>query len=673
MFRKSQSREVSADSPRQRRRLPRWGVIAAVVMLLGVGMAGWSVIDAPPAQAGFLGICDPDTTFPAPAELGGTTVGINFSRFTETPVATPGVPNAKGGQAYTVVATGSGQTNTTEQYAGAGLHWTPFAMSCMDVAPQIWTFVANVLFEAVALWPLRILGLLLQFAFSTTIANWLLDAAKTAVTGLSTNVFLTWSPIVIMAVLCIAAVRLARGRTHQGWGTIAWLVGVSIVVTSALTGPGAAFLKNVNDQVGSLTTCAVFATTGAGCADNATSPSAQAANGMVESLAADIWGEGTLGDLAGQKPPSYDFQITHRTDVPTLDDPSTITVPVSAIAAKVANQPTYAEILRWTQTYTESEVAAMTIDGNLKCVRNPDQSPSSFDLTNLDDGTSKWVPLQLCTYKWLVRAALTSELLRDHPEEYATFRGANEEQFTASLSAIGLLPLGLGIGAMGFLVLLYQLELVLLFVSGPVVGLVALKSPAAARKWAEQIAASLVRRIGAGLALGLTIWAAGAVTSTFVNTISGPDGITVVPLRLVPIATSIITIACMIVGFMVLKRLQALLLQGAEIPEHEGIVTGGAKAGGKKVLEVGVSAATGAFAAGSGMRLAGAARGLTRSNALGSLGRAARTGDRAGTQLRNRGGAKGGPKGAAPSTGTTPDTTAPAETVCRPPSMPSAR
>ncbi|WP_146953125.1 hypothetical protein, partial [Cellulomonas soli] len=647
-----------------RRRLSRWALIPAVALILGVGFVVTGIGGTPAAQAGFLGICDADTTFPVPADPGGTTDGITYSTVSQTPAAAADDVDPK---VYTVVIAATEQNTTLQQFAGGGLHWHAYAMSCMDAQPQIQGLVANWVYELVALWPMRVLGILMQLSFSTVIADALLGATGGLVSTLEASIWTKWSPIIMMAILAVAAIKVARGRGRQGLSSVVWMVGVSVVVTSALTGPGLDLVKSLNDYTRTITSCVTFATTGAGCSVSDSSSASLYADSMVESLASDVWATGALGDLAGDTPAdtnggSWNLTVTSHDGTPDLDDQAEVHIPTAAIPAKVAGSPTWAEVLRWTQTYTNAEVAAMNADPALQCTAAPDQSPSSGEVTNLDDGEG-WEPGQLCSYKWLVRSAIVSELYNAHPQAYATFRGVTQQGWTAAIAGLGLLPLGIGIGVMGFMVFLYQVELVALFVVTPLVGLISLKSANAARKWAEMIGATLVKRIAVGFVLGLTIWLASLANSTFANAISGPDATLAMPRHIIPVAASMLTIGCMVVGFMLLKKVQGILLEGVELPTAPGMADSAMDKGkklGKKALKLGVGATAGALGAGTGLRMTGAMRGMTRSGALGgTLGRVTRAGDLAGVmrgQQTGRGtnaaaGGRGKPADSGPQTG----------------------
>lgn len=605
-----------------RSKISRPLALSAASVLLGVGLVvvGAAATGAPAADASFLGLCDADETLPVPASPYGSQDGITYSTTALT--------------GYSVVAPTSDQNTTIAQYAGAGLSWNTFGMSCMDASPQMQTLAANWVFTILTVFPLRVLGVMLQLAFSTTIADTLINAAQPIVTSLSTNVFTRWLPLALFVVLVVAAIRMAAQRGRQAWTPVAFsLLVTGLMGTLVVNGTGLSLLRSVNDATRDVTNCVMFGAAGVGCTTNTVDPTAMFTDGMVESLASSSWGAGAVGDLVQTTAPTT-LHITAHDGTPSFTTDQDVAVPVDAIPARVPGAPTYAEVIRWTQTYTNAEMAAMSADPSKQCLTNPDQSPKIgvvSDPSNEDVNRG-----QLCSYKWLVRTAVLSDLYTSHPAQYTTLRGAGSESIVGAMSGIGMLPLALGIGVMGFLVLLYQLKLVFLAVASPVIALLSMHSTATVRQWGGQMGATLVKRIAVGLVLGIVLWATSAINTGLITAISTPYATINVPIQFVPVVTSLAVIALMVAGWMMLSSLRDIMLTSVSLPAG-GSSTDRLKSGAMKAVEIGVGAGRGALAAGSGARLLGAWRGLSRSNAFGGdIGRAYRSGDYAGRQLAAR-------------------------------------
>src|SRR5690606_968135 len=210
---------------------------------IGAGITTAGIATAPPAQAGFMGICDADTSFPIPEK-------------------TPRGPGAAGriervetdhDRAFVAVRLPEAATSPVTQYAGAGLRWFPWGHSCMDAGVVADTMLANTVFEAVAIWPARILGVMLDAGYGTGLVNAILNAAEPVVAGLSEHAFLQWAPLIMMAVLMGGMWKVARGRGRQAASQVVWMVAVTVMVTGILTTSGLGALRELNRWVGHVT------------------------------------------------------------------------------------------------------------------------------------------------------------------------------------------------------------------------------------------------------------------------------------------------------------------------------------------------------------------------------------------------------------------------------------
>lgn len=589
-------RSLRGGPTRPARNPHRWWALVLAVLLIGAGITTAGVITAPPAQAGFMGLCDADTSFPIPAKppRGAGPVG-HVHRI-----------EASYDRSFLAVGLPEGATSPVRQFSGAGLTWFPWGHSCMDAGVVADTMLANGLFETLVLWPARLLGVMLDAGYGTGLVDALLNVAEPVVTSLSEHVFLQWAPVMIMFVLIGATWKAARGRGRQAFSQIAWMAAVTAIVTGLLTTGGISLLRDVNRYISHLTACVTFGTTAVGCEAGGEAGRLDYSSAMVDSLAADTWAHGMLGDRAVEPAPKT-LTITQRHDAfPRLQDSWEVPVPVDAVPAAKAGAPTWGELLRWTQTYTTAELRHMQDDAAARCTMNPQQSPSIQNVTNGPNHHQHLSEDELCSLKWLVRAGIVAELVEDDPDSLATFRGEGAGRVPTALAAAGIAPLAVGIGVIAALVLVLQLELVLLVVAAPVVALFALRDPRMGRRWGEAILATIVKRIAMGLTLGLVLWAMNGVAAA-VRSI-GWVGL------MAPAGTTVLTIAIMVAGVQVLRRIQGMLLTTVQIEDAPGAVESGAK----KVALTGVAAASGALTAGSGMMLAGALRGAGRAGLFGA-------------------------------------------------------
>lgn len=566
------------------------------VAALGVALAlltSWLA----PAQ-GFMGICDPNTTLPLPAEPGKQT-GVALSA-TTTQV-----------DGWTVVST---PMSPMDAYGGAGYDWHTFAEGCLDFS--VGTTVGNILFTIFVSVPATILGAITQFAFSTTIVNALLPFVGGGVNDLSNSVFRNWAPMVIAFVLIGVLITIARGRGQKGLGDLGWMVTVIGIVGLLASPVGPQFLQKVNDTTRQITSCVMFAAT-AGCSagDNANTMTV----GMVDTLSFDTWATGALGDIAKDPMPAS-VSYGERKDPYMVNEDRQVTVPLDVIPAQNPGAPTWAETLRWTQTYTHNEMHAMKNNAALRCSVSSSQNIANLSENNPiadSDSTS-----ELCGFKWLLRGAMYSHLLDHNPDAYSSAIGKGMERVMVSfISMFTVFPIAILLLVLGFMVLIYQMEMLLLFITSPVVALLAMKSKSTGRRWFDMALAVLVKWISAGLVLGLVMmlvdWS-GELMNELVAISGG------MAMNLVVASRGILVLLFVIVGLLMFFKIQSMLLSATGL---EGTSNNGTK--GKAFMGAlglgAVGAVAGAAGAGAGVAGGVRAKAAAMGAARGAMGRS-RTG-----------------------------------------------
>jgi hypothetical protein len=611
MFRKLKNREVVR--PRGRRAV----VLTLLAVILGAGMITASIITAPPAQAGFLGVCDPDTSLVAPVD--GHQTGITTESKTTSD-----------GWKY-VVAAGVGASPASAYPSGEGLTWHSFGLSCMDAVPAMSTSAATMMFQGAALLPLNILSTALSFAFSPALADALLGAAQPLVTAMYTGPFGAFAPIMIMLTLIGAIWKMARGNGRGAGSTVAWMIGVLVIVAAIASPAGLDIVRGISDQTASLTTCAAYAALNDGC-DGGTPPG----GALVQGLAYASWASGSLGDQADAVMPAT-LDVAERDSAPKIAHGMTVQIPLEAIPAVTPGAPTWAESWRWTQAYDSAESTRMSSKGDegMKC-SSVIQSPSVEDISQLDRGGLD--KNQLCSLKWIVRAAMLGHLGATDAQSYGDAAGTSGANITAAFSSLGILPVAIALALMALTVLVYSVELVALVVVAPVVGVMAMRSPAVGRAWGQKVVSTLVKRVAVGASVGIVLGLTG-LAATFLRTgwsrSPGAPSIPLVPAQLRPLATCLVLIVIAVSGQKFLKIVQEALLAGLDLPA--GDAAGNAMSGAMKATAaVGVGAAAGAIGAGAGARLRGAGIGGLRGSTSGSLVNAAVHGQRAGERTGNR-------------------------------------
>lgn len=552
-----------------------------------------------PAQ-GFMGICDPNTTLPLPAEPGAST-GASLSAST-TQV-----------NGWTVV---SGRMTPMDAYGGNGYDWHTYATGCMDFS--VGTMVGNIMFMVFVSAPATILGAITQFAFSTTIVNALLPFVGGGVSSLNDSVFRTWAPMVIAFVLIGVLFALARGRSQKGLGDMAWMVTVIVIVGMLASPVGPQLLQKVNDTTRNLTSCVMFAAT-AGCSAGGNANSMTV--GMVDSLSFDTWATGALGDIAKDPMPAT-VSYGERKEPFMVNEDRSMTVPLNVIPAQTPGAPTWAETFRWTQTYTHNEMHAMKNNPALRCSVSESQNIANLSENHpIKDSEST---SELCGFKWMLRGAMFSHLLDNAPDSYATAVGKGMERVSVSfVSALTVFPIIILLLVLGFLVLMYQVEMLLLFITSPVVALLAMKSKTTGRRWFDMALATLVKWVSAGMVLGLVMmlvdWS-GEVMNSLLSTGGGMAMIVGVASR------GILVLLFVIVALVMFFKIQGMLLSATGL---DSAANNGSK--GKAVMGAlglgALGAAAGAVGAGAGVTAGVRGKAAAMGAARGAMGRT-----RSGTQ-----------------------------------------
>jgi len=474
---------------------------------------------------------------------------------------------------------------------GDGLTFGSFGLSmCHDTAAMIETQIGDITWQLVAVWPAKIVGMGLDWALSGALSTILLSVIKEPISHLYSGVFSIWAPLIIGLTLCGIVLNIAR-RRGQPFGDFAWMLG-AIVLTMLFVSPtGLQLATTVTTTTGQIATCAAVAPMG-GCKDGQGSVSSVVIDGML----AQAWGAGALGDMADVPAPTT---ITLNDDLkdstPDIRDDYAVKIPVDAIPAGVDGIVSYADVLRWTNTYTDAEVSRLGAakDGLAMRCSFRDRFPSVGDVTGKTHGDLD--PQQICSYKAVIRAALYSDLATNHPAAYAAATGKGGGALGAALGALfGLLPLLVGVACIAFVGLIAEIELVLLMLCAPFVGLGAIRSAAVGKKWGQEIAASVVKRVSVGATLGVALWAVSAITATLTKvfagaaTTSGTAGValTAVAPKVLPVAIAIVAALALLGAFKLLGKLQSILLAGVGLPEQAVVGQGVGRRAGSMALGV---------------------------------------------------------------------------------------
>lgn len=542
-------------------------VLATLSLALTVTL-GLGVVLAPPAAAGF---CDPDQTLPAVAGTGAR-----------------GVTNqlVDGYGDYVVVGYAGSDVHTYPN--GLGMTFDAFGVSGCQIN-GVTVGASKFLWSVLALAPLRAVGAILDWTVGGNIADALLDAAEPLIASLGTNVFGQFAPLVIMLSLIGVIIKIGRGR-GQGWGSLAWMVAVIAVVGVAMTPAGLKLAQDTNTVVANATKTVLLAPLGTDTTSGSIS------DALVENLVGQTWAQGLMGDL-GSEPAPTTLSFTENGDVPDIDSDWTVQVPVEAIPAVTPGQPTWAEVWRWTSAYTTAESSRLGADATTRCSISGN-SPETIDVSDPTfDGLNHG---EICTYKWVVRAALLSTLVEEYPEAYADISGHTNSGLEAGGTAAALIPALAMIAFLGVSVLMAEAKMVLWFLTTPVVGLAALRDVEAGRRWGQRLAGSVVQRISTALTMGMAILLLGLVQRMVDETTT--------PVSLKPIVVGVLGVVVALAARKVGSEILGLFEQAVGLPASGG-------PDGNRVLD-----AAGGALKGAGMAALGGAAGGLAAGRAGGLG-----------------------------------------------------
>ncbi|NTW39597.1 MAG: hypothetical protein HGA44_06850, partial [Cellulomonadaceae bacterium] len=596
--------------PPLRRRFLRviGGVIGTLVLTIGILSLG--AANASSAQAFSINpidkMCENDQHLALPSGAD------NGSAYTTRSIGTV--------DGFTIVSPSSG--GATWRAPGDGLDFVTFGLSmCHDAGASISTTIGSFLWQFVAVWPARIVGMALDWALSGVVSATLLGLIQAPVERLYSGVYLQWAPLLVGLTLIGILWRTAL-RKGKPLSEFSWMI-ASIVMTGILASPaGIALAKSTTTAVGQMATCAAIAPAGGDCS----APGASVSSTVIDGLLTQTWSAATLGDLADDAvPTSITLNEALKDSTPDVRDSYAITIPVDAIPAGADGVVSWAEAWRWTLGYTDAESSQLASEPASRCTF-VDRLPTIGDVTGATHGDL--VPTQLCSSKALVRSALISELATHHQSGYATATGRGGAALSAGISGIVTLALMVGISVIACLGLVAEVTMVGLCLIAPIAGLGSIRSPLVARKWASKLGATIVKRAGVGIALGISLWMISAISTmmtTLLTGVAGATGLvglgiaTVAP-KILPVAVALMSVLAMLGAFKMLSQIEEILLAGLDLPDDGSTNRGRQVAAGVVGAAASAMGAPKMLAKGLGGGLGGGARGGLGS-AMGALAR----------------------------------------------------
>lgn len=562
---RSEDRPETGAAPRRRwafwRTWPRALRLSLVALLLATASILAPVVIAPQLTGSTANaniICDNDKSLPDPDQPGNllfntlqqvdsgdgspapgqvTTEWVNTDTGKPAGAVTNETVSARTGQDGEVVneapiAYINGDVGANA-YAGAGLGWFMYDVNCLDLPKHMLSMVAGFVFFLGVVLPATGAGWLLKNLLSFSFSNSLGGSIQQINVALYHHLFLNWGGIIVMLGVSYAIITALKRRGQKAVGQLLW-IGVMVATAMWMSTPtgGPWLMKNIDKAAGQVS-IAMVNTIGSGCGDanndgtqpgtpahwggvdiSAVSTTDATVNCVTDALAYGPWASGALGNLAFSSVNKYvqDGVLTLKLDSKSggwfnsgASDGYSISIPVKAIPHAQDSDLTFADVLRWTQTFDRAEVYALS------------QYKGLAGCTGLDgDGNmskpGKEAIWQLCQTKKAVRLALLDRISVDYPNSYQQAVGhtPSSQLMNAMVMFPIILMICLFIGVAGISTLIYSVELMLLFAVVQIYLLAALhpsRGTDIARRWVEMAIGTAFRRVLWGVWLGLLLMA----------------------------------------------------------------------------------------------------------------------------------------------------------------------
>ncbi|MCT1735906.1 hypothetical protein M3A88_11760 [Kocuria marina] len=626
-------------------RITVW-VVLAVLLLTAANWISELVIPQPAGAFDITKICDPSFQMPEPQS---STVTYNGEVKLSGPKELWVTPNDG---SYT----GSGTLGAA--YGTGGFTWHTYGTSLcqpLDYTTNITTLVAGfVLSWLVSM--ASMMGTMLQAAFTTPVATTLLENAELSnvLKAINDDIWGGWYSLLIGGALIFIGYMVLRSQTQRAFSSLLWVIAASgLIAISASTTYLSTLAVGVNNATNNLSNTALFAIAGSGDACDTVSaetPSDLAAQCMTANMAnimvMPVWTTGMVGGLGNAEAPVIlndkneqgtaqpDLWVNWNTEGDSVGKDvkfAAVQLPPKDVVPTVndSGNPSAAEYLRWTQTYTAAEEKAIRDKPEMRCLRSQTPTLEELDKMARDKGgdSSK----ELCVQKWAVRAGILYGMKATNPTAYAAAAGKDDLNARITPGVIAM-PFSMAtefiIIVAGVLMLFYQLEMVFYFFF-TIVFLMAsvVKGPRVMLDWVGWVGATAIKRVGLGLMLGFTLLAFTWVQSLFSDiSLSGAGPLLLI---FIGIIQHVILISSMIAVLIMWFKLRKTLLRSTGTERYgTSAPIQALQNAGRKALAIGGATATGALTGGvAGAATAAATTTLSKdTNIISGLRRGVSTG-----------------------------------------------
>ena len=441
-----------------------------------------------------------------------------------------------------------GSGATANAYGTGGYSWSTYATSiCQpgDMAISMTTVVAGFALSILVSMSIM-LGALLQTSYTADISNYFLQQGQllNILKGVSDELYKEWMIGILTLAIGGTVVMIAKRNIGRAIGTWVWVGLCSALIVTVATTP---MLANLGGKVNSITAAGQSAAINIFMQDDTCSDSQEAgeikkatsclAMRMTNDFIDPVWEVGSAGSLANVSPQGFTNNEDKNSDQkyvlqeavpgsyihfnPEGDDVSddkkkelaSIQLPPRGVVPTDNDNgnPTTAEYLRWTQTYTSAEVKFLKDPANAGARCRHSTSPNLDDLKGLaaDSDGGKGTSGELCVKKWAVRAAILYGMKISDPSAYGAATGRDDLNSRIAPAVISYPVTAFAqsaVGLNGVLVLYYQGVMLMYLLFAILYLLKAMFSGwRVMLDWFGKIFASAVNRIYLGFMLGLTL------------------------------------------------------------------------------------------------------------------------------------------------------------------------
>lgn len=445
-----------------------------------------------PAHAGLLDICDQKFEFSAPVDSNGTYGADN--------------PNVDG--VNVSPAGGYAGLGTIDQaYGLSGYFWQDSGYSfCSDSARNpLTTGVGNLLLSMLVSAGQALQGMI-SFGFSNAIFEILLGDNGVLTSIMRTfheRFWGTWGNFIILISLIYILWSLFAKGLKDAMVKFLWTSAVAAVIASFGTNTWLlGFADWTTDVRTGLAADAATTFTPGGHCDEGVSSAECVSVTISSGVVGPVWAYGAAGSQADAQPvwavsdsnatgervggDTVYYKADNNMD-PDGKNLKAVVLPAAGVVPTTNpdGNPSVAEYLRWTQTYTAAETAALKLDErkSLRCSALNAPKPGDLDKSEHEG--------ELCYYKWKVRVALLYGLAASNPSAYQAASGFLGADFRIQ-GALLSLPVGLatisGASFMGIHLGVLQAEFAILIIA-VVVALIASMLRSSPRTMADWLGA----------------------------------------------------------------------------------------------------------------------------------------------------------------------------------------